>query len=133
MATPRKWPGRATPSSPSAAPVGSTQVAKFVGVHLGGGRREHDVDAVLGGERCVAIEVARVCDEVGRLGELRRVDEHARDQHVAVGSRRVEERRVAGVQRAHRRDETDDPMPRQVELADRARDDHGCVASASAS
>ena len=71
--------------------------------------------------------------EVGRLGELRRVDEDACDQHVAFGPRRREQRGVAVVQRAHRRDETDDPVPRQVELADRARDDHGCVASASAS
>ena len=104
-----------------------------VRVHLGGGRREDDVDAVLGGERGVAVEVARVRAEVGALGELRRVDEDARDQHVALGSRRLEQRRVAVVQRAHRRDEADDPVPRQVELADRARDDHGRVASASAS
>ena len=76
-------------------------------VHLLGRRREDDVDAVLGGERRVALEVARVRVEIGRLRELRRVDEDARDDEVALGAGGAEERGVPLVERAHRRHEAD--------------------------
>ncbi len=118
---------------PVGSPPGSTQVANPSRVHLVGGRGEDDVDSMLGRERRVAVEVARIRDELGGLGELRGVHEHARGEHVALRSCRREQRGVAVVKRAHRRDETDDPIPRQVELFDRPRDDHGRVASASAS
>ncbi len=102
-------------------------------VHLVGRRREDDIDAELGRERGVPVEVARVGAQIRGLGELRRVHEDARDEHITVGTGRCEERGVPGVQGAHRRDETDDPVAWQVELGDRAHDDHGRVASASAS
>ena len=78
-------------------------------VHLGGGRREDDVDAGRARDLEVARLVARVAVQVGRLAELRRVDEEAHDDGVARRARRVEQRPVALVERAHRRDETDPP------------------------
>src|SRR5207245_9888007 len=46
-------------------------------VDLVGGRDEQEVDAGVLGEAAVALLVARIRVEVGRLGELRRVDEQA--------------------------------------------------------
>jgi hypothetical protein len=37
------------------------------------------------------------------------------------------------VQRAHRRHQSHDAVARRVEIADRGRDDHGCVTATSAS
>ena len=101
-------------------------------VHLVGGRREEDVDTAGLRGGLVGGEVARVGGDVLRFRELRRVDEEARDEHVAFGACRLEQRGVPGVQRAHRRHETERHVARQVELLDRADDDHGRVASASA-
>ena len=78
------------------------------------------------------LEVARVRREILGVAELGGVDEEARDDDVALGARRREERYVAGVQRAHRRHEPDDAAPRDVELRERLDDDHGWVASTSA-
>ena len=132
MATPRKWPGRAAPSRPSATPSGSTQVAKPGGyISAGGGANRRSTPAGLR-ERGVVLEVARICREILRVAELGGVHEEARDEDVRLGARRREERLVAGVQRAHRRHEPDDAAPWDVELRERLDDDHGWVASTSA-
>ena len=57
--------------------------------------------------RSSRVEVARVRVEVRPVRELRGVDEEARDDDVALGARRAEERDVTGVERAHRRHEAD--------------------------
>ena len=133
VATPRKWPGRCSPSSPSAAPAGSTHVAKPVGVHLLGRRREDDVDSVRGGERGVAVEVARVRAEVCRVRELRRVHEDARDQHVALGRAAANSAAWPSCSAPIVGTRPTIPCRGRSSSRDRARDDHGRVASASAS
>ena len=76
-------------------------------IELAGRGREQHVDAVLGREAAVALDVAWVGGKVVGIGELRRIDEEARDDDVALGPRCPEQRRVALVQGAHRRDEAD--------------------------
>ena len=75
--------------------------------------------------------VSRVARQVLALGELGRVDEQARDDELVLLARGAEERQVALVEGAHRRDEADLALAR--ELGGRARDLHRTVASASAS
>ena len=88
-------------------------------VELVGGRREEEVDAGLGRDALVAGEVARV--RRGRAGlELRRVDEEARDDDVALRARGVEQRDVPRVQRAHRRHEPDRARPATASSAARS-------------
>ena len=53
-------------------------------VHLGRGRGEDDVDPCLACDLEVARLVARVAVQVGRLAELRRVDEEAHHDRVAA-------------------------------------------------
>ncbi len=74
-------------------------------VELLDARGEDQVDAGRGGAPLVGREVARIGVEVALLGELRGVHEHARDDDVALGPGGLEEGDVAGVQRAHGRDE----------------------------
>ena len=62
----------------------STQVWNPVRVHLGDRGHEEVVDAPLLGELGVPRLVARVAVEVLERAELRRVDEHARDDDVAL-------------------------------------------------
>ena len=76
-------------------------------IELLGRRREEEVDTRGLGRALVGGEVARVGGEVARVAELRRVDEEARDDDVALGARGREERAVAVVERAHRRHEAD--------------------------
>jgi hypothetical protein len=84
VATPRKWPGRCPPSSPRRhRPARSRWRSR--GKQLGGRRREDHVDAARGGATLVALEVARVRVEVLLVGELRGIDEDARDDDVALG------------------------------------------------
>ena len=104
-----------------------------VGIELGCVRREDDVDAVLLRDREVARLVARVRGEVGRVVELRRIDEERHHDALVLAARGGEQRAVAGVERAHRRHEAG--ARRGLELGDRADDLHASatVASASAS
>ena len=74
-------------------------------------------------------QVARVGGEVGGIGELRRVQEDARDDGVGLLARRGEERAVPGVQGAHRRDEPDRALgpkgrKRMPQLGDRSQRSH---------
>ena len=125
VATPRKWPGRDVPSAPVSLDVDPG--AEAGGIHLVGARREQHVDAFLLRDLRVALLVARVRGEVGRVVELRRVHEERGDDDVVLRARGPEERAVAVVQRAHRRHEPDDAG--ELELGDRPHDLH--VASAS--
>ena len=62
---------------------------------------------MLGGEPGVALGVARVGVEVGRVVELGRVHEQRHHDEVAVLARAAHQRQVTVVERAHRRDEPD--------------------------
>ena len=104
-------------------------------VDLAGRRREEDVGAGLGGQRRVAGLVARVGGEVGGLVELRWVDEQRHDDLVAGRMGAADEREMALVQGAHRRDEADAapgaarPVERGAELGDRAQGLHRVTAT----
>jgi len=58
-------------------------------------------------EVTVPREVARIGGEILAGGELQRVHEDAHDDDVGLAARRLDEREVAFVQIAHRRDEAD--------------------------
>jgi hypothetical protein len=66
---------------------------------------EQEVRAGLGGERGVALLVARVSGEVAGIVELRGVDEQRDDDHVARRARVADKAQMSRVQRAHRRHE----------------------------
>ena len=72
---------------------------------------EEELDPRGGGVTLVGDEVVRVGVEVGLLGELGRVHEHARDHAVVLGPRRLEQGEMPGVEGAHGRDEPDRPRP----------------------
>ncbi len=133
VATPRKCPGRASPSGPPERPSTSTHVSKPSGIHLGGRRHEEEVDAGRLGESRVRRLVARVALEVLPFAELGRVDEDRGDDQVVLAARRIEERDVPGVERAHRGDEPD-AFPRKglANFGDRAERPHGVFAPRSA-
>ena len=126
VATPRKWPGRCAPSSPSAAPSRLDPRREAGRVHL---RRR----AARRGRRRRGLGARRVGAR-GRAGTRRGrpssencagLTNRLATSTSQSGARGGEERGVAAVQRAHRRHEPDDAVPRQVELGDRAHDDHG--------
>ena len=105
VATPRKWPGRASPSAPSVARRRPTcRSRRDTSPHASArtARRRRRL-----GDRRVARLVARVRGEIGLLVELRRIDEERRDDGLVLGACGAEERAVAVVQRAHRRHEPD--------------------------
>ena len=132
MATPRKWPGRAVPSRPTATPSGSTHVAKPGGyISAGAGANSRSTPAAFAIAASL-LEVARIRREILRVTELRGVDEEARDEDVRLGTCRREECFMAGVQRTHGGHEPDHAAPWDVELRERVDDDHGWVASTSA-
>jgi hypothetical protein len=62
---------------------------------------------VPGGERGIAVEVARVRGEVDGVRELRRVHEQARDDECALGAGGSEQSAVTRMERPHRRHEPD--------------------------
>jgi hypothetical protein len=99
--------------------------------------REDEVDAGGPGGAEIGVLVAWIPLEVGCLRELRRIDEQARDDGVAVGAGRPEQGGVAGVVRAHRRHEAERAArqlrERRRQLRAGARHVHGAVASARAS
>ena len=78
-----------------------------VGVDLGDVGGEDEVDARLAGQAQVALLVARVAVEVLVRAELGRVDEEAHHDDVALGAGGAQQRDVALVEEAHRRDEAD--------------------------
>ena len=132
VATPLKWPGLNSASSPSS--FGSTQVRKPGGYSSSAaGAKTMSTPARLRDSR-VALLVAGIAREVVARPELRLVDEEAHHDAVALGARGLEQRLVAGVERAHRRDEADRSLgrTRRAHLRDGADDLHGFVASASA-
>ena len=71
-------------------------------IHLGGRRREHDVDAEIAAQCLIRFECARIAREIFRAVELCRVDEDGDDEHPAVTASLLDERRMPGVQGAHR-------------------------------
>ena len=72
-------------------------------VHLRRRRRKHDVDAMLAAERDIGIERARIAREIVLAVELERVDEDRDDHDAALAAGGVDQRRMSGMQRAHRR------------------------------
>ena len=100
VATPRKWPGRCSPSRTAGELLDVDPGLEAGRVDLLRGGREEDVDARLLGQRRVALLVARVGSEVGRVVELGRVDEDAGDDGVALLPRRA--RRARDGRRAAR-------------------------------
>ena len=96
-------------------------------------RDEEEVDAGRLGERGVGLLVARVAVEVLPSAELGRVDEDRGDDEVVLAAGRIEERDVAGVERAHRGHEPD-AFARKgaAHLGDRAERPHGVFAPSSA-
>ena len=133
VATPRKCPGRASPSGPAERLLDLDPRVEAVGIHLGGRRHEEEVDAGRLGDGGVRLLVARVALEVLPCAELGRVDEDRGDHQVVLAARRIEERDVPGVERAHRGDEPD-AFPRKglANLGDRAQRPHGVFAPRSA-
>ena len=134
VATPRKCCGRYSDSSPSAAPAGSTQVANPGGYISLDARGEQDVDPLGFGaapgrppDRAGTAARSALSENCAGLtnAEATSTSHSGRAARKSAG--------VPGVQRAHRRDEADDAVPRQVELGDRADDLHARVASTSAS
>ena len=97
-------------------------------VELAGRGGEDDVDARLAGGVEVVRLVAGVAVQVGRVAELRRVDEQAHHDRVAGRPRGGEQRAVAVVERAHRRHEADPAVApvreRGTGIGDGPRDDH---------
>src|SRR5439155_24593118 len=101
-------------------------------IQLFGARDEQDVDAGVLRDACVALLIARVAGEVLVRSELGGIDEDARDDGVAFTTRRLQQRDVPRVQRAHRRDEADDAVAADAaQLHDRAHGLHAFVTSAS--
>ena len=109
VVTPWKWSGpRASPSSRSVSgPVTRTSVAKPSGIDLLDGRGEQQIGALGLGQRGVASLVAWVGGEILAGAELGRVDEQRHDDHVGLRARPADQRQVALVERAHRRDQRD--------------------------
>ena len=130
----------------SAAPHGSLEAVgqsaehldarrEAVGVKLGHRRREQQRAAGLGGQPRVLGLVARIAGQVGRLVELRGVDEQADDDQVALGGGPADQRQVALVQRAHGRHEPDRARAGRArlrelltQLGDGAHDPHALLA-----
>jgi hypothetical protein len=83
---------------------GGREAARIDVLRRGG---EQVVDALGAGQLGVARLVARVCGEVIGIVELRRVDEQPDDDDVDLRPRTAHERKVAVVERPHRRDEAD--------------------------
>ena len=83
VATPRKWPGRCSLEALCRA-RGIDPRRETVRVELRDGRNEEEVDAGRLCDPTVALVVARVGAEIGRVAELRRVDEDRRDDRVAL-------------------------------------------------
>ena len=125
VATPRKWPGRRVRPRPPVSP--GVDPGREAG-------RIHLVDASartrrrrLRPRRARGRAPRRADTRRGRrLVELRRVDEQRHDDDVPFsGARRAEERDVAVVERAHRRDEPTVVRAARLQLGDRADDLHG--------
>jgi hypothetical protein len=74
---------------------------------LGYARGEDDVDARLVHERAIPVEHTWVQLEVVFLVELRGVDEDRGQHDGAIATGGLKKRGVSGVERAHRRHETD--------------------------
>ena len=70
------------------------------------GREEH-VDTRGGEERAVMFQVARIAREVVGAVELRGVDEDRGHDEIGVPPRDLDQRRMPGMERAHRRHERD--------------------------
>ncbi len=77
------------------------------GVDLLDRRGEEHIDAGLGGEAGVVLLPSRIFFQVCAFGELRRVDEQRDDDQIALLAGPLDERQMAGVQRAHRRHQPD--------------------------
>ena len=93
------------------------------------------VDAPAGGERGVALLVARIAIEILERAELRWVDEDAGHDDVALLACAADQRLVSRVQRPHRRHEPDPRaratrLERRSELEDRPADDHRAATAA---
>ncbi len=86
VATPRKWPGRNSPSRVDPTLGHVDPGLEALRVHLVSRRREHEVDADLPGEREVSFVVTGIAAQIGGIGELRGVDEEAHDDRVALGA-----------------------------------------------
>jgi hypothetical protein len=89
-------------------------IAHAVGIHLGHARGENDVDTRPIHQSAILIEHARVQLEVVFLVELRGVDEDRGEHDRAIATGGLKERGMSGVQRAHRRHETDHAASRAV-------------------
>ena len=76
-------------------------------IHLAGGGGEHDVDAQPLAELEIALQRSRISLEILAPIELQRIDEDADDDELAVAAGVFDEPRMARVQRAHRRHQTD--------------------------
>jgi hypothetical protein len=90
-------------------------------VHLGGGRREYELDARLPAELEVAFEDARVLCEVFVRSELSRVHEDRDGDGVRAPSRFGDEGEMARVQSAHRGHEAEPPSSSANGIARRAK------------
>src|SRR5206468_11444353 len=76
-------------------------------IHLAGGAREHHVDAQPLAEFEIALKRSWISLEILAPIELQRIDENADDDELAVAAGVFDEPRMARVQRAHRRHQTD--------------------------
>ena len=117
VATPRKCPGRCTPSRIEPSSRHLDPRLEPGRVHLVGGRREDEVYAGLARELEIVSLVVRVALEVGSLRELGRVDEERHHHRVALRPCCAQEREVALVQGAHRRHDRDRAVASSGELA----------------
>ena len=108
VSTPAKCPDRDAPSNSSASAPGDTVTCRRPPrIDIGDGWHPHDVDARPLTHRQIGWEGSRVPVEILARTELQWVDEDTgRDRH-AVGSSHPEQRGVPGMQRAHRRHQTD--------------------------
>ena len=76
-------------------------------IHLAGGGGEYHVDAQPLAESEIALQCSRISLEVLVPIELQRIDEDADDYELAVAAGLFDKPRMARVQRAHRRHQTD--------------------------
>src|SRR5690606_39706659 len=100
-------PGGAFEEVPAGAGVHGGEAVPATGVQLGLDGREHEVHALLGAEREVGVEGARVAVEVLAGPELERVDEDGGDHRVRDLAGFAQVRAVALVQRPHGGDDGD--------------------------
>ena len=112
VATPSKWPGRASPSQRSDTPDDADRGRKAVADRCRSTDGTHSRSQPAASSIAASsLFAARIAAEVLALAELRRIDEDRRGDPVRALLRLGDQRHVPGVERAHRRHQRDRARP----------------------